>query len=299
MYLPTFARAYPPGYQFTAARRRTLLHALLLGSAFVSIALVWYGFRPMWGSIGGDSFAYWNVDAADPYGAWFSGNGEFLYSPVAAQLMSVFHLLPWEVFRFAWIVALAIVAARLAGWWVLLLPVVLLEVFPGNIHILLAAAIVIGFRHPAAWSVVLLTKVTPGVGLLWFAARREWRSLGIALAATVVIAAISFAYAPALWLDWVSHLLGDPTRVALGAVTIPFAVRAPLAALLVTWGARTDRRWTVPVAAMLAVPNLWLGSFAMVIAVVPLMRPPRASTTAPNPRREDRSQPDQGLRGRR
>ena len=42
-------------------------------------------------------------------------------------------------------------------------------------------AIVLGFRWPFTWAFVLLTKVTPGVGLLWFAVRREWRSLAIAL----------------------------------------------------------------------------------------------------------------------
>ena len=51
----------------------------------------------------------------------------------------------------------------------------------------IAAAIVIGFRWPAAWSLVLLTKITPGIGLLWFAVRREWRSLAIALGAVIMI----------------------------------------------------------------------------------------------------------------
>ena len=42
-------------------------------------------------------------------------------------------------------------------------------------------------RHPAAWAFPLLTKVTTGVGVLWFAFRRDWRSLGIAIGATAVI----------------------------------------------------------------------------------------------------------------
>ena len=65
------------------------------------------------------------------------------------------------------------------------------EILIGNIHLLLAAAIVLGFRWPGTWAFVLLTKVTPGVGLLWFAVRREWRSLGIALGATAAIVAVS------------------------------------------------------------------------------------------------------------
>ncbi len=61
----------------------------------------------------------------------------------------------------------------------------------GNVHMLLALAIVLGFRWPATWSFVLLTKVTPGIGLLWFAVRREWRSLAIALGATAVLVTLS------------------------------------------------------------------------------------------------------------
>ncbi len=45
----------------------------------------------------------------------------------------------------------------------------------------MAAAIALGFRYPATWAFVLLAKVTPGIGLLWFLVRREWRNLAIAL----------------------------------------------------------------------------------------------------------------------
>ena len=59
----------------------------------------------------------------------------------------------------------------------LLFPFTAMEVAGGNVSLLLAVAIVVGFRWPAAWALVLLTKITPGIGLLWFAVRREWRSL--------------------------------------------------------------------------------------------------------------------------
>jgi len=39
----------------------------------------------------------------------------------------------------------------------------------------------------------------------------------------------------------------------------------------VIWGARTDRRWTVPVASMLALPALWYGGLSMMLAVIPLL----------------------------
>ncbi len=46
----------------------------------------------------------------------------------------------------------------------LVLPPVFFEVLVGNVHLLYAAAIVLGFRHPWTWSLMILTKVTPGVG---------------------------------------------------------------------------------------------------------------------------------------
>ena len=48
--------------------------------------------------------------------------------------------------------------------WLLALPPVALELYHGNIHLWIAAAIVLGFRYPWTWAFVLLTKVTPGVG---------------------------------------------------------------------------------------------------------------------------------------
>ncbi|GIW19784.1 MAG: hypothetical protein KatS3mg065_0080 [Chloroflexota bacterium] len=156
-----------------------------------------------------------------------------------------------------------------------------MEIAGGNISLLLAVAIVLGFRWPAAWAFVLLTKVTPGVGLLWFAVRREWRPLGLALLATALVVATSAVAMPAAWLDWMEVLVrnaGRPTTWA--AVPIPLAVRLPAAVVLVVWGARTDRRWTVPVASLLALPALWYGSLAMLLAVLPLVDR-EAAATAP------------------
>ena len=62
------------------------------------------------------------------------------------------------------------------------------EINAGNIQLMLALAIVLGFRWPATWAFVVLTKLTPGIGALWFALRRQWRSFGIAVGATLAIA---------------------------------------------------------------------------------------------------------------
>ena len=125
--------------------------------------------------------------------------------------------------------------------------------------------------------------MTPGIGLLWFAARGEWRSLAIALGATAAIAAVSLVIAPAAWADWIGLVLASTGKTSgtWSAVGLPLFVRLPIAVAVVTWGARTDRRWTVPVAAMLALPALWFGGLSMLLAVVPLL----GSETAGGPAR--------------
>ena len=133
--------------------------------------------------------------------------------------------------------------------------------------------------------VVLLTKITPGIGLLWFVVRREWRNLGIALGATAAIVVVSFVVWPSAWTAWGEVLARVAGRDGTwAAVPIPFVVRLPFAVALVVWGARTERRWTVPVAGMLALPALWYGGLTMLLAFIALrenvapVRPPRRRT---------------------
>ena len=227
-------------------------------------------------SIGVDAHTYWSVDPADPYSQTRPGAfGAFFYSPAAAQAFAPFHVLPWPWFIALWSLVLAAALVWQAGLWTgpaLLFVPVFAEVAAGNIHLLLGAAIVIGFRYPAVWAAVLLTKITPGIGLLWFAVRREWRSLAIALGATVTVAAVSIVIAPAQWARWLQIL-----TAAAGAEQWPFTIQVPLlirlvpAAALVTWGARTDRRWVVPVAATIALPVLWVNGLSMLVAALPLL----------------------------
>lgn len=104
---------------------------------------------------------------------------------------------------------------------------------------------------------VLLTKVTPGVGLLWFAIRREWRSLSIALGATAAVCVALLVVVPELWARWLATAGSNAGRTADPSVPSPLPVRVVLATILVTWGDRTDRPWTVGVACMLGLPSLW------------------------------------------
>ena len=162
------------------------------------------------------------------------------------------------------------------------------ELSGGNISLLLAGAMVVGFRYPAAWAFVILTKVTPGIGLLWFVVRREWRQLGIALGATAAIVAVSFVLMPGAWVEWMQVLVRIAGRDGTwAAVPIPFIARLPFAIAIVVWGARTNRRWTVPVAGMLALPALWYGGLSMLLAVIVLReQDAEAAMPTPTPRRQ-------------
>jgi hypothetical protein len=112
----------------------------------------------------------------------------------------------------------------------------------------------------------LLTKPTLGVGLLWFVVRGEWRRLAIALGVTAALAAAAYVLVPNLWRQWIDYVLATGVSPNLGnayALAIPLLVRLPAAAILVIWGARTNRPWTLPTAAMLGLPVLWLVGLAM------------------------------------
>jgi hypothetical protein len=238
-----------------------------------------------WRGPSADGLVYWAVDPADPYrAATVGGLDAYLYSPAFAQVFSIIGLLPREVFIVGWTLFIAAVALWLAKPWpagllILLLPVSQ-DVVIGNIHVLMAAAIVLGFRWPGFWAFVLLTKVTPGVGLVWFLVRREWRSLAIALGVTAAIAAVSFAIAPQTWFDWVAVLRGNGGNES--GRLIP---RLILAALICAWGGLTDRRWAVPLAAMVALPVIWSDAFAMLLGCVAVGRRRSVATASrPDPR---------------
>ena len=223
---------------------------------------------------GQEAFCYWIASLNAPYAlSDWTQPVAYVYSPAFLQAISPLTHLPWLQFFGVWTALLLVAIRYLTGPRLFAVGILLatLELVGGNISLLLAVAMVIGFRWPAAWAFVLLTKVTPGIGLLWFAVRGEWRSLGIALGATAAVVAASAVVMPGAWLEWVDLLVRLAGRDGTwAAVPIPFLVRLPFAVALVVWGARTDRRWTVPVAGMLALPALWYGSLSMLLAVLTL-----------------------------
>jgi hypothetical protein len=126
----------------------------------------------------------------------------------------------------------------------------------------------IGILAPALWAFPLLTKVTPGIGLVWFAVRKEWPQLAVGVGVTAAIVGVSFVLTPGAWFEWVGLLTSNVgADVAYPHVPIPMLYRLPFALAVIAWGARTDRRWTVPVSMLLALPVIWPGSLALLAAI--------------------------------
>ena len=143
----------------------------------------------------------------------------------------------------------------------------------GNVMILMSAALVVGFRYSGTWAFILLTKVTPGIGLVWFAVRREWRALAIALGITAAIALASFALAPHLWFEWVGSLRSNastPEVQGWSLATWPFRLAA--AALLIGVAARINAKWVLPIALFLAQPVTWFIGFTLATAWIGMHR---------------------------
>jgi hypothetical protein len=174
------------------------------------------------------------------------------------QVLAPISSLPW--LAYVWLLtavqlALIVAMGRRRWWLVLIFPGTLLELWAGNIHLMLAAIAVFGTRWPALWAGALLTKITPGLGIVWFVVRREWRKAAIALGCTATIAAAGILIAPNLWSDWIRALVAMGGLPTVSPIP-PLVARLPFAIAAIVWGARTDRQWLLPIGVFLALPTI-------------------------------------------
>jgi hypothetical protein len=262
----------------TAALRGRDPRALLTATGWIigiaAAIVVWAAFT----SSGGtpvDAHYYWAADPANLYPHPEAGehNG-YNYSPAFEFVVAWGRLFPFEVFVAIWRAILLAALVYMAGpltIFVLFLPPVASEINAGNIQILLALAIVLGFRWPGTWAFVVLTKVTPVVGFLWFILRRQWRACAIAGGVTLGIAAVSFISNPAAWSGWFALLTGAPAP-AVAPYYLSFWTRLPFAIAFVVFGAWRGYRWPVVVASTLALPVYYYISTSMLVGVLPFLR---------------------------
>ena len=256
-----------------------LLRRLPLVIAIAGIAFGWIGLN-LDGDYFRDAMAYWRPDLDDLYGGRRVGiMSTYLYSPAFAQAMSPFGLLPWPVFAAMWSAAnlglLVWMVGPYLGALLFLIPgPVGDEISTGNIHLMLAAAVVVGFRYPAVWSVPLLTKVTPGVGVLWFAGARQWRHLAVAVGVTVAIAVLSYALAPGAWFEWADTLRRSSAIPSAEVAVIPgpLWLRVVVAATIAMLAGWKGLRWLVPMAVLIALPVPWSSGLSLLVGSLALTR---------------------------
>jgi hypothetical protein len=245
---------------------------VLLG---IIAAVVYWIYLTQNGGAPVDVRAYWAADPSNLYPHPEAGehNG-FNYSPAFDFVVGWGRNLPFEVFVAIWRAVLLAILVYLAGpftLFVIFTVPVASEINAGNIQLMLALAVVLGFRWPWTWAFVILTKLTPGVGLLWFAFRRQWRALAIALGATAAIAAVSFVLMPGAWSGYLALLTTAPAP-SVAPYYLPFWVRLPVALAFVAWGAWSNHRWPVVVAATVALPVYYIISSSMFVGALPYLR---------------------------
>jgi hypothetical protein len=262
-----------PAWSRDPAAILRLVSVAMTGLGIVLAILFWLQFQQTGTPV--DAHWYWAADPNNlyPHPELAEGNG-YNYSPAFEIVVGWGRHLSFEAFVGIWRIILFATLIWLAGpftLFVLLLVPVASELNAGNIQILLAGAVVAGFRWPGAWAFVLLTKVTPGIGLLWFALRREWRALAIAGTVTLAIAVFSFVGEPQRWFDWFHLMTGSPAP-APPPYDWSFWQRLPIALAFVALGAWRGWRWTVPVAATYALPVFYIISPAMFVGVLPFVR---------------------------
>ena len=234
---------------------------------------------------------YWLLDTADPYRDRWGSADAFVYSPAFGQLVYPFTFIPFEAFfRVVMainLVALAWLLGPVAGALALLLPFVQSELTTGQIHLPLTVMCVLLRRHPSFWAFGVLTKVTPGVTLLWFLGRREWRQAAVALGVTLAIVIVSAITWPSAWRDWIELLIESSTRSIENFVVneLPVVYRLPIAAGLMVMAAWRDRPAAIPLLVCFALPAIWFGALVMFAGVprmagwlMPVMWPRPAKT---------------------
>jgi hypothetical protein len=224
------------------------------------------------GGFGYDCRAYWLAAQHLDYTLSPGQPNAYLYSPAFAQALSPMGHLPFPVF------ATVMSSAAAAGIWWLLAPLSIrlrvpiliacsYEIASGNVFWALAIVAVLGHRFAGAWVFAALTKITPCLGPIWFAARGEWRRLAIFCACLAVAVGVSVAADSDAWVAWFRFLAHNSEGGYTGALPIPVEVRVAAAIAVTVLAARTDRAWLLPVGMTMATPVFAFAALTMLCAI--------------------------------
>jgi hypothetical protein len=229
-----------------------------------------------------DAVMYWEAGTStDLYPDTWSviTSSQIPYPPLVAQISALLQPIGWPAFIL--LLTTAIFAAFwycARGWSLPLIAIGIpwfLGIGPeepakflaygliGNLQWILAALTIVAFRHPALWSIELVTKVTTAFGWWWHVLRGEWRAAAIGAAVSLVVVGVSIAISPAMWMDYVGFAVRNFTASAppIPTFPVPLGIRLVTAVPLLIWGARTNRPWTVPVVCGWSLVGMYSFSF--------------------------------------
>jgi hypothetical protein len=280
------------GQQHGGIRLRWVFTTMLVWTiGFACAAFFWAYLNH--GVHGVDSRAYWVTGHHDRlYGERPGALDAYLYSPAFSTLIWPLTQLPRAMFIAAWMIGEAgafVWLLRPLGvrWSVPAFCLCMAEIVIGNIYAFLAVVAVLGLRRPTLWALPLLTKITPGLGPIWFATRREWRALAISLGATAVITVVSVMLTPGQWADWIRFLMHHQ-----GENQVYLPVRLAAAIALTIFAARRGTTWLLVLAMLLANPMVFHSEMALtILAAIPrlaLVRSARDHSSATPWRRRSR-----------
>jgi hypothetical protein len=209
-----------------------------------------------------DAAAYYYAEGYTPV----EGTPQFGYSPAFSALFAPFRLLGFDAFLVVWFGLHVGVLLWLRAGWLLAVPGVNEDVIRGNVTVFIALAVVVGMRHGSAWAFPLLTKVLPGVGIVWHLARREWSLFAEGVVLTAFIVAIGLVFNPQLWIEW-----GELLQAHSSGSTGTLLLRLVLAGGIIAFAGLTSRAWLVPVG-MLMTWSFITPPVFMVLAAIPRLK---------------------------
>jgi Glycosyltransferase family 87 len=261
---------------------------LVLAAVGGALLLIVAAYR--WGTPS-DEFAYWlgaqRLAAGQPLydpSATLITPYAYLYPPPLAQVLSPFtHLLRDPIYIAGWTVLLLTALLYLGNWsplralaLVAWLPVAL-DLWVRNVHLLIAVLIVMGLRgRPWAFALGAAIKIAPALGVIYFISARRWRDALVAAGAGLCILAVSIVLAPGAWLDFTA-LAGKAGAGSAGILPFPYWVRGVAGIILAIVAGRASPRLGEPLVVLaitIANPSMFATAFAILIAIVPLLRWP-------------------------
>jgi hypothetical protein len=264
-------------------RGRVVLVVLAaVGASLLLVVIVIYWRAP------GDNLAYWIAGQRILAGQPVYAIGEEAFAPYAyhyppplAQLLAPFTLvLPSLAYVVAYRGLEVLATWDLAGRQMLrmlaliaFLPVAIALRFE-NVDLFMALAIVLGLRRwPWLFAMGALVKVSPGLGIVYLALRRQWRDAFVASVVGGVIVVVSLVAAPDLWRAWLDAIQGRADMIGNSLLPVPYYVRVAAGLALTVGGGLLGRRpgeLLLVAGITLANPGLAVNGLAVLAAAVPI-----------------------------